>query len=134
MTFGPDGLTGHPDHQAVSRWTTAARSLARPASALWHVTVTAEFHERWDHVNELAGLWAYEPRPPVPDPAMPTLTIRLDDAALDRKFAALSAHTSQTAHLIECLGIETYREWWRYETFRSVREPVLCTLPLKPAA
>ena len=24
VTFGPDGITGHPDHIAVSRWTTAA--------------------------------------------------------------------------------------------------------------
>lgn len=24
LTFGPDGLTGHPDHQAVSRWATLA--------------------------------------------------------------------------------------------------------------
>jgi LmbE family N-acetylglucosaminyl deacetylase len=24
VTFGPDGMTGHPDHQAVSAWTTAA--------------------------------------------------------------------------------------------------------------
>ena len=24
VTFGPDGFTGHPDHRAVSRWTTLA--------------------------------------------------------------------------------------------------------------
>ena len=23
VTFGPDGMTGHPDHRAVSVWTTA---------------------------------------------------------------------------------------------------------------
>jgi LmbE family N-acetylglucosaminyl deacetylase len=121
VTFGPDGLTGHPDHQAVGRWTTTARALVRPACALWYVTVTPEFHERWNHVNELAGLWAYEPRPSVPDPAALTITMRLDDAALDRKFEALAAHASQTAHLIDCLGVETYREWWRHETFRPMR-------------
>jgi LmbE family N-acetylglucosaminyl deacetylase len=129
VTFGPDGLTGHPDHQAVGRWTTTARALAWPAAALWYVTVTAEFHERWDDVNELAGLWAYDPRPPVPDPMLSTLMTRLDDAALDRKFEALAAHTSQTAHLIECLGVETYREWWRYETFRPVRDRAVQALP-----
>ena len=26
VTFGPDGITGHADHAAVSRWTTAAAS------------------------------------------------------------------------------------------------------------
>ncbi|HEY8475671.1 MAG TPA: PIG-L family deacetylase [Chloroflexota bacterium] len=29
VTFGPDGVYGHPDHVAVSRWTTAAFSRAR---------------------------------------------------------------------------------------------------------
>ena len=24
ITFGPDGISGHPDHVAVSRWTTTA--------------------------------------------------------------------------------------------------------------
>lgn len=24
LTFGPEGLTGHPDHMAVSRWTSVA--------------------------------------------------------------------------------------------------------------
>jgi LmbE family N-acetylglucosaminyl deacetylase len=24
LTFGPDGMTGHPDHRAISAWTTAA--------------------------------------------------------------------------------------------------------------
>ena len=30
LTFGPDGMTFHPDHIAVSRWTTAAWERARP--------------------------------------------------------------------------------------------------------
>ena len=29
-TFGPDGLTGHPDHRAVSAWTGAAFAAAAP--------------------------------------------------------------------------------------------------------
>lgn len=28
VTFGPDGITGHSDHRAVSRWTTDARAAA----------------------------------------------------------------------------------------------------------
>ena len=30
LTFGPDGVTFHPDHIAVSRWTTSAWERARP--------------------------------------------------------------------------------------------------------
>ena len=30
VTFGPDGISGHPDHLAVHRWTTAAFDRAAP--------------------------------------------------------------------------------------------------------
>lgn len=31
LTFGPDGVSGHPDHIAVSRWTTSAFDRLRPS-------------------------------------------------------------------------------------------------------
>ncbi len=50
LTFGPDGLTGHADHQAVSRWTTAAfRRAARPGARLLY----ARPSDRW--VGALGG-------------------------------------------------------------------------------
>src|SRR5690606_23651019 len=30
LTFGPDGMTGHPDHRTVSRWAGRARAAAGP--------------------------------------------------------------------------------------------------------
>ncbi len=33
ITFGPDGISGHPDHLAVHRWTTAAFERARRVGA-----------------------------------------------------------------------------------------------------
>src|SRR5438105_4312929 len=39
FTFGPDGMTGHADHKAVSAWTGAAFDLAAPQGArLYHAT------------------------------------------------------------------------------------------------
>ena len=35
LTFGPDGFTGHPDHQAVAGWAAAAFDrVARPGTRL----------------------------------------------------------------------------------------------------
>jgi hypothetical protein len=34
LTFGPDGMTGHEDHQVVSSWVTSARSRAAPGAAV----------------------------------------------------------------------------------------------------
>ena len=69
VTFGPDGLTGHPDHRAISRWTTDAW-LAKTGSRtdLWYATVTPEFHRTWGPTNERVGFWADQPEPPCTDP------------------------------------------------------------------
>ena len=118
VTFGPDGLTGHTDHRAVSRWATAARAMVRPQADLWYTTVTPEFHDRWGAVNDVANFFY----PDQPDrPSTPTADLvhhaALPDALVDLKVAALAAHATQTARLIELLGADVYREWWRTESF-----------------
>jgi N-acetylglucosamine malate deacetylase 2 len=37
LTFGPDGISGHPDHVAVSRWVTAAFDASAAAQKLYYV-------------------------------------------------------------------------------------------------
>jgi LmbE family N-acetylglucosaminyl deacetylase len=119
LTFGPDGLTGHSDHRAISRWATDARAMVRPHADLWYTTVTPDFHDRWGDVNDTAGFFY----PDQPDrPRTPTAELvhhtALPDDLLDLKLQALTAHTTQTARIIELLGVDTYREWWRTESFR----------------
>jgi LmbE family N-acetylglucosaminyl deacetylase len=118
VTFGPDGLTGHGDHRAVSRWATEARTMVCPHADLWYTTVTPEFHDRWGTVNDAANFF-YPDQPDMP--STPTADLvhhaALPDALLDLKVAALAAHATQTAGLIELLGMATYREWWRTESF-----------------
>jgi LmbE family N-acetylglucosaminyl deacetylase len=119
VTFGPDGLTGHTDHRAVSKWTTTARQLIRPQADLWYTTVTPEFHHRWSAVNDAANFF-YPDQPDTPCTPISELVhhIALPDGLLDLKLAALAAHSTQTSRLIELVGLETYREWWRTESFR----------------
>ena len=123
VTFGPDGMTGHPDHRAISRWTTDARAATRPAADLWYATVTPGFHQEWGAVNEQIGFWADQPNPPCSEVADLAQSTTLDDDLLDLKVAALRAHVSQTATLIELMGDSVYREWWRTESFRSTDPP-----------
>jgi LmbE family N-acetylglucosaminyl deacetylase len=119
VTFGPDGLTGHTDHRAISEWTTAARQRVRPQADLWYTTVTPEFHDEWGAVNDAANFF-YPDQPDTPRTATGELVhhTALSDALLDLKVAALAAHTTQTSRLIELVGRQTYREWWRTESFR----------------
>ena len=125
VTFGPDGVTGHPDHRAISRWTTDAWAATRPSAQLWYPTFTADFHRRWGSLNDQIGLWADQPEPPLTETVDLVRSTTLSDALADMKFAALAAHTSQTLPLIELAGRASYREWWRTESFRRADAPYL---------
>lgn len=119
VTFGPDGLTGHPDHRAVSRWATEAWQLTGARAELWYSTLTPEFHHDWARINRHVGLFDDQPEPPnTPHEELAHL-VELDPEGRDTKLAALRAHRSQTEALIELVGVETYRDWWAVEAFRS---------------
>jgi LmbE family N-acetylglucosaminyl deacetylase len=119
VTFGPDGMTGHPDHRAVSRWTTDAWTTTGTDSDLWYATVTPDFHARWGHVNDRIGLWSDQPEPPSTTPHELCHQIVLSETQLGIKQRALAAHRSQTAVLVEAVGHRAYRSWWGIETFRA---------------
>jgi LmbE family N-acetylglucosaminyl deacetylase len=119
VTFGPDGMTGHPDHRAISRWTTDAWAATRPRADLWYATLTPEFHREWGPLNDRIGLWADQPDPPCTESADLAYSAALLDDLLDVKMTALRAHASQTQPLMELVGADAYREWWRVESFRS---------------
>ena len=103
MTFGPDGITGHPDHQAISAWTTAAFDLAAPTGArLLYAAFSAQRVQRWSALTDNFGIFppGYPPR--VPDDQL-AVDLRLDGDATDRKVRALMAQATQTAGLIDAM-------------------------------
>jgi LmbE family N-acetylglucosaminyl deacetylase len=132
VTFGPDGMTGHPDHRAVSRWTTDAWRAAGAPGELWYATVTADFHERWGHVNEQIGLWSDQPAPPCASPDDLCHAIALSARQLDTKYRALRAHRSQTAAIVNELGRRTFRRWWASETFCAASSPASTSSRYRP--
>jgi len=120
LTFGPDGMTGHGDHVAVSRWVTGAWRASGHRSRLLHATLTGSFHRRWGALSSANGIWMPGAVPPsVPDKAV-ALHVSVTGASADRKFAALQAHASQTDGLLRAVGDEMFRDWWAAETFVEV--------------
>jgi LmbE family N-acetylglucosaminyl deacetylase len=115
VTFGPEGMTGHADHRAISAWTTEAWRRTGRRSELWYATLTPEFHQRWGELNDQVGLWSGEP--PVTAAADLAAQVRLSGPRLARKHRALRAHTSQTRPLEQLVGAATYRRWWSSESF-----------------
>jgi len=117
VTFGPDGFTGHPDHQAVGQWTaTAFDRVARPESRLLQVAAGQRRTDRWNGLNERLGVFAAGYPITVPDDRL-AIDLILDRDTAARKVRALAAQTTQTAGLIEMLGLPRYTEWVSEESF-----------------
>jgi len=116
ITFGPDGMTGHDDHRAVSGWTT--RAVEGSGAELWYAALTADWLDEWGGLCAETGVWMTGPPQPATDPVYVS---RLAGELLDAKIAALAAHRSQTAGLIALVGEERYRSWWSTETFVVAR-------------
>jgi LmbE family N-acetylglucosaminyl deacetylase len=116
VTFGPDGMTGHPDHRAVSGWVTEAWRRAGAGPRLLHATTTASFADGFAGLHERLGV--FPPGLPVRTPDHEVdLAVALDDHLLDVKLAALRAQATQVAPLVEIAGEELFRRWWGRETF-----------------
>jgi LmbE family N-acetylglucosaminyl deacetylase len=118
LTFGPDGMTGHPDHKAVSAWTTAAWRATGGAAQLWYATLSDRFHARWGELNDRVGLWTVGEPPCTPTDEL-AFAVELHGDVLAAKVRALRAHASQTTALVEAVGLDTYSRWWSEESFRA---------------
>lgn len=135
VTFGPDGMTNHPDHRAVSRWTTeAVRRVAHavPGLDLLYATKTrahmddfADLHAEIGIFDDFGGRGG----PSIPQ-ACVDLEVELTDAEADRKRRSLAGHASQTDGLAAMVGEDTYRAWMRDESFRRPTAGELAECPM----
>jgi LmbE family N-acetylglucosaminyl deacetylase len=128
VTFGPDGVTGHPDHRAVSRWTSHAWAAAGARSRLLWAAVTGATAARMAACEPIAGAF-YPGYPRVV--ADEDVSIRLDlrGDLLDRKLTALRSHATQTGDLVHRLGEEAFRRWWDTESYLDVGAPGAASAP-----
>jgi LmbE family N-acetylglucosaminyl deacetylase len=119
VTFGPDGITGHPDHCAVSSWTTQAWNQTDGTAELLYAAMTKDFLGRNAELHDRLGVFEEYGRTPASIVTSDVaLGCRLTPAELDRKRRALARHASQTVGLADVVGEETYLNWWVDETFR----------------
>jgi LmbE family N-acetylglucosaminyl deacetylase len=127
LTFGPDGMTFHPDHIAVHRWVTAAwRQRDEPARLLYSTT-TREFLDRHGAGLESWNMYMTDERPIGVREADAALHVRLNGAELDRKLTALRAMATQTSGLIADLDPRIYAEHIAEECFTAAS--VTCRVP-----
>ena len=117
VTFGPEGFTGHPDHQTVSRWVDQALTRCGGAPRLLHAVATEQDRVDPELDTEFGVFELGQPRICEPDEV--ALRLPLDPDLLHRKVSALQAQASQTAGLIEAVGIDRFTAWVAVEVFAA---------------
>jgi LmbE family N-acetylglucosaminyl deacetylase len=104
LTFGPEGMTGHPDHITISAWTTEAFSrLSKPGASLYYATVTPEWMDAiYPQLERFDVFFAGRPSVTATDGL--GINFRLTDDLLARKYRAIEAQASQSEALLAALG------------------------------
>jgi LmbE family N-acetylglucosaminyl deacetylase len=117
ITYAPDGLTGHLDHQVISAWTTAAfQRSAKPGARLLYVVATPEWHDLVLPLLHQARA-IYDPGPRIVPDSELYIDHRLSDSTLATKLAGIEAFTSQSDPLADMVGgLHRLQPWFRRET------------------
>jgi LmbE family N-acetylglucosaminyl deacetylase len=120
LTFGPDGATGHPDHVAVCRWTTAAVQDAGLADVrLMYATKTRRWvDEFFAGVDPASVMMVEDMELEVCDESDLSVWFSCDDDLLPRKVAALRAQESQIESFVQSMGLDVFAAGVREEFFR----------------
>lgn len=96
ITFAPDGLTGHEDHQAVSRWAMAAANVSKHRPKVWYAVHTKEqFENAFQSIDKHQNVYFNIDQPVLVPAAKCDLQINLSEKVLDTKLEALKAMPSQ---------------------------------------
>lgn len=124
LTFGPDGMTYHPDHIAVHRWVTRAWRDRGCSSRLLYAVMTAEHLDVFAEDYEEWNVYMSDERPTGVPAAELALDLNLDGIDLDRKIAALRAMPTQTGDLVAALDPAKFAAIVAQESFvEAAREP-----------
>jgi LmbE family N-acetylglucosaminyl deacetylase len=128
VTFGPDGVTAHPDHIAVGTATTEAFHRCRGEAddgfgRLLYFVVSESRFRLFNHLLVEAALEPFDPTRLYDPRGVPDAEVGVDvdcSAVVDRKRAALDEHRTQAAETaafpaelrVELLARETHVMAW----------------------
>lgn len=117
FTFGPDGLTGHPDHRTVSAWTSKALKRAASHAKLYHVVLTPGQYHGFREVDADFNFFFNTEKPPVYESHDASICVTLSDEFFGRKMAALAAMPSQYDAVFRRFSKEDLRGGFGIEAF-----------------
>ncbi len=118
LTFGADGLTGHPDHTTVSRWIDLAVAQADKKPTVYHAVITEEqFQSHFKAADEKLNFFYNIDKPPLLPHSECAIAFTANDELCKRKQAAFAAMPSQYASMLKAFDQVFLREAFRTEAF-----------------
>ncbi len=119
LSFGPDGMTDHPDHKATCAWATAAfEHAAKPGAKLYYATMTPEWTEEFVPRMNRFNVFMSPDVPPVTPREEAAVIFELPPDLLELKLQAIEAHVSQVEGMLNAFGQDFFREAHKEEYFR----------------
>ena len=117
FTFGHDGLTGHPDHQAVSDWASAAKKLAESHAIIYHSVQTTEQYANAQALDKTLNFFYNTPKPPTRDDTDADICVHLSNGLFQLKKRALAAMPSQYQKMFDSFGEQAIFDCFSVEAF-----------------
>lgn len=118
ITFGPEGMTGHPDHAAVSRWTTLVVARSAPDTVIYHAVIDDKcFNDYLKKADEELNIFFNIKSPPIVASGDCDIHLSLSANQLERKIEALRSMPSQTEDIFKTFDEEFIKKAWGTESF-----------------
>lgn len=121
LTFGPDGLTGHPDHRAVSDWASKAAGQADYPIDIYQVVVSQKTYDDYlKQVDDGINIFFNTDNPPLRDEDECDICLILPQVYMNKKYEALKVMPSQTDALFKKFDSTLICHAFGTETFDKV--------------
>jgi LmbE family N-acetylglucosaminyl deacetylase len=118
LTFGTDGLTGHTDHQTVSRWVSQAVSDSSNDISVYHVVITEDQYQAYLlEADSKLNIFFNIEKPPIYNRSKCDILYNCDDQTCTVKQAAIAAMPSQTKIMFDNLGSNFIVNAFKVESF-----------------
>jgi|SRR5688572_14346824 len=107
LTFGPDGLTGHPDHQTINHWVQLLVAGLAQKPNVYHPVYTPDQYEQFlKPLDEKLDMFFNIDKPPLATKSDCAIALTLPDELLTQKWRALAAQESQMERLLALIPTE----------------------------
>jgi LmbE family N-acetylglucosaminyl deacetylase len=118
LTFGKDGLTGHPDHMAVCEWAMAAAALAEKNPKVYCATITADqYNSGMNKIDNKLNYFYNLDKPSLVTEDSCQIYFKLSPDVVAKKYQAFCAMPSQYTPLIEHFSKDEVCSAFGAETF-----------------